>query len=463
MQRSKLFYYLNGFQSEDWKNFDRYLRKNHDRSSELVRLYHYVMNYKGDLESEKLNIDVAHKKLAKNIPRKSFQNIMSKLVKEINQYFIYEDVEATPMYSNLHLLNALKRRGLYDQCDKLASAVQCEVEAYPLGIWKELVGLIINHGQFFSHNPIKNHEGKELLEKCQRFLLSFSQNLNEFYKAVSNHFTKIKGLPIDEPFWNGPFELDSHNELITTWVNSVNKVSEDPTDQNLDEALEVFFEHLDRVDLELQSSALVILATIAAHKVSGGRTRFLYKLKDLHLVGFNKGHYLVNNVVTGLSMLNVVTLLGIVGDYEEARSLVEKFKVNLIPEERPTVVALCNADTLICEGRFEDALDKINQADPNFIYFGLAYRRMSLQAYFSLYKDDKYFMDAQFKNYFAFINNNRSKYSEKNYLGGLNFATILKDIYQGKDMDLISEKLSKEEYCDKRFWLAGLIGKSDPI
>ena len=164
MSESKLFDLLRTFDKEDWKEFENFLKGHTSAESELYTTYHFIASYKNNLNSNRIKTDVIIEKLFPQKPRKNFQNLLSRLHHEVQEYMSWHQVQSDAIIKNMQLLKAYQSRGLYLLADKLAEEIVKSIENSPLGLADTQNLFNVFHELYFSENPIKNRkEGKDIL------------------------------------------------------------------------------------------------------------------------------------------------------------------------------------------------------------------------------------------------------------------------------------------------------------
>lgn len=195
MKSSKLFKYLSVLQPSDWREMLQYFKGSIGEFNDAYKLFSNVYSYRKNLTHKKLEIDYMNEALFPHLSRKSFQNIMSVLIKEIETFWIWKDLKEQKARIELHRLEALNRRGLYLESSKTMKALEkrADNDLSP-DLWNDYY---VTKGRFeilFSYHPVKQKtkELKEMFSDYMSSLSSFVANIFEYSKTELLNLEKLK-------------------------------------------------------------------------------------------------------------------------------------------------------------------------------------------------------------------------------------------------------------------------------
>ncbi len=186
MKDSKLFRYLDALRSSEWREMLLFFKGSIGEENDAYKLFNHIYPYRKKLLHKKLEIVYVNTTLFPHLSRKSFQNIMSVLVKEIEEFWIVKDLSQDRARKELFRMEALNKRGLYHESDKSFDKVISLTDNNKyLDLWNDYFRLRAHFELYFSNNPIKSNQKKaqELIKCGIESIKSFSSHLLLYYKS----------------------------------------------------------------------------------------------------------------------------------------------------------------------------------------------------------------------------------------------------------------------------------------
>ena len=184
MEGSKLFRYLAQLSPQEWKDFKKYLASIYNAQSDPFELFTYLYKYRNTLTHRNLRIDVANKLLFPHLSEKSFRNIMSVVVSEIEEFWMIRDVRTNEKEWALQRVISLNKRHLYNESRKAFVKLEQKTDnEKSTDLLNDQYLLRARHHLYFSDHPRDSKtESMNLLKTLVNLSIRSSTNLVNFYE-----------------------------------------------------------------------------------------------------------------------------------------------------------------------------------------------------------------------------------------------------------------------------------------
>lgn len=444
---------LQTFDSFDWRECGDFLKGRMRIDHDCIQLYDLLKKRKEKISQKSLDISKIREQYFDHITPKSFTNLLSKLVKFLEEYLVFHQIKEDETDFDFTLLKALNRRGLYNEFNKKAEVLENKFcSDSHIDVYEDLHLLRLNHLRYFSENPIKNKVGHELLNKAISYSESFNKKYSLFIDTVLIHLNEVSNTShIKEHTY-------PENSVTFEWIQKLN----DFKIENTDELYHDFKEQLTGVDLnlstELQTILLEWLIYSGYKKIRQGQLGIIGSLLDLYEYGFRSGQLLSNNRITENTFINVVSLACAYGEHDRSMQFIEEFEALLPSDARREIIDLSKAHISFYKESYSETIDMIR--DYKFSSRTQLNRRrwLLICSFYSLYKEDYDFMSGIIKNYESYFYNNQSKISTAGFKGSLNLAKVIKKHMNGESKRKISDFAGSVKHLMMRSWLKKEMG-----
>lgn len=416
-------------------------------------LFAHIQKYNDDFDHPRLVFNETLKKVNPQSSKKNFQNIMSRLVANIEDYMIEDELLQSEHERKILLLKAFNRRSLFRDQNTETERTRRQILESKEDIWNRLYLLQVNFHHFFSDNPIKYKKGIDLIEEMYFLNDKLYQDITLVNQIAQNHFGKI----INKENWNKK-EVSSYNELdITDWLHAIKEMVIHKDMITFMEFYRLIGKYKNEVNDTSLSIGINTAANICAKLINEGNDQLQSELLQLHMIGLESGAYLIHGEIPSSRLKNIVNVACVMDKFDLAEHIIDTYGPQIVSSERASGIRIAKAELAIQRGELEEALSLMNEIKPTRIILKATQRLIILKAELLSPHDDLEFPNTIIKNHFAFLNNNKEKLSEAFITSSKNLTKILKMIIYKEDPEIIYSKLSEMKIVRNRLWLKKII------
>lgn len=420
MYQPKAIKLISTFNKADWRECGYFLRGQYKAGHEILRLFQELKSSKRTLHNPKFNIDELRSEHFSTITKKSFSNLLSRLNLDIETYLVQHSLIQDPIRSELELLKALTDRGLYKEFDKKAAQLEARLtDASRINLYDELYLMQLNHMRFFSDNPLKNKDGKQLLSLISQYSKSFFNNYKIFTESASLHFDEISG---DN---EGEVKMSAKNKTIKTTIDQLLTLKKSKNQKTFGQLFNLLNDNTYDVSTEIQAVTLQYLIHYGHIETKSGNLKIGETLLDLYDWGFKNGLLLTNNKIPETRFINFVNFAVTYSTEERALAIVDHLSYLLEHKTQKDVCEMAYAYIDFSLERYTMVIDRIKDYPFKTITLNTRRRWLILCSYYKCFKKDRDFMSRQLKNYNNFFYNNKDKLSKSVYFGSLNLSKAI--------------------------------------
>lgn len=457
MADNKLFKYLSVLQENEWNSLESFLRMTYSSRNDVMELFKYIKKNRKKITSKKLSTGSLNRTLAPHLNRKSFQNILSKLSLEIEEYWIYYDIKSNRDEWNTKRILALNRRGLFDQANSAFRAYQKKYNTKNrLSIWKDYYYHLLTHSLMFSNNPIRDSReyGQSLLLLSIKAIQRFYRNIIIFQVAEAKNRMHV---------------------LKESWPQEIIRLPESVHSDEIDLLEACLSEQLGLIDSNYQAESDLLHKTILDQDIEIAprlaltfyyrlRRKFITKARSNKIIDEQNLVQLIqwsvkSNLVLFDGVLDIQRFISDIkilctlnnSDYALAyRKDFLKYVVAKVQQEAKILSDIIISFSLndydrVCKSyittSFKDFRIKLDASS----YY--------LRASYEQFGQDKEYFEPILKNFASFLNRNKRHFSSTVYEGEKNFYHILKLLINQHNIVDIRNELQSKNTIFGRAWL----------
>ena len=461
MKNSKLFRYLDILHSSEWRGILQFFKGTIGENNDPYKLFNHIYAFRKKLSHEKLEIAYVNETMFPHLPRKSLQNIMSVLAKEIEEYWIVKDLNQDRGRKELLRLEALNKRGLYHESDKsFDKVISLTDNNKNLDLWNEYFRLKANFELYFSNNPIKSNPKKaqELIKNGMGCIKSFTSNLFLYYQSelYNRQLLNYENWETDIELIE-TFGLNSNLDQLSKLLLDL-KVLIRGDHKNRPKSLLTLLS-----DKSLDMSELVKLTSFHhvrryfIMQVRRGDKEKIEELASLIQWSIDSGMLLYNNELHIHYFIGDLNVLCALSDTDQARFYKEKNLKYLNLNDREEGELLGEMIINFVEGNYDIVLRKHSVST-----FKAASRRLQatglfLRSSYELKGKDVYYFDSYLRNTSDFLNRNTKYLSKKQVDSWKNFIKIFGGLIKQTNHQELLKKLTEAKDVIHRKWLLNKI------
>lgn len=451
MYNSKLFNLLSVLSPEEWKETSRFISIYGSEKSDVVVLYRYIYQYRKDLTHKNLVADDVHQKLYPKLTAKSFRNVMSKLQKSIEEYLVWKRVTTYKDIYQLQLFEAYDDRGLNDQANKIADKVRKEVaNNESVSIEKHATLHRINHAQYFSSNPIKYTQGKEILIEALRSLHILQQAWANQYEVELKSMSKIKNED-----WIGAWQQvkDSRIESPETRVT---QLWHELKDHNNPEVYDLLMNVLTKENLSNEMGQITLGYMnhyLVSENHKGSQESYIKRLNLIEM-GLQKGFFLDKGNIDLPRFINTIQFAAAIKEISWAQTFYDDWKDKLSKDDYHVGEYLGRITLNFYAADYASCIRDIMIMKSNNPVWNIKIKTYSLLCYYELNRVDINFLSTQAQNVKVYLKKHKSSLGKNLYNANENFLTayllMIKDIDEAKAFIIAGNRVVEGKWLKEK-------------
>ena len=455
MEESKLFRYLLRLNPKEWRGFKKYLASIYRAESDPVELFTYLFQYRKDLAHRNLSIEKIIDRLFPHLSEKSFRNIMSVLVSEIEEFWIIQDLRNNKKEWALQRMLSLNRRHLYSEASKAFVKLERETHSETsIDLLNDQYLLRARHDLYFSDHPRDSKVSLNLLETLVNLSIRSTAHLVNFYETEIINVSQRTNVNIDAilNLVKNQVALGEDTELsrILNLQKNV-QISRSP-EMILKLKMLVF-----SVDLKLERLLKLVLyeriRQALRWQVRNGDHSKLKLLIDLIESSYAEKVVVLNDVVSESTFLGDIRTLCAVDAINNAEVIYKKFRGMLSPVVKEEV--LLEAELTIKFVKKE--YDEVILAYVTYSFLKAPQKLNSLglflRASYEIYGKDVAYFENYLRNAKDFLIRNASRLSMDQLSSWRNFLRGFKMLINKYENQKLKIMLQKQELIIHRRWL----------
>ncbi|MFT4534011.1 MAG: hypothetical protein ACJA1A_002504 [Saprospiraceae bacterium] len=452
MTHTKLYVALQSLSKEECKSLQRYLIMETSDTSNGYHLFHYLNECHKSSNSPKSKDEVRHQ-LFPTMTEKKFLNLCSKVYLVVEDWLVWYDIKKDKMLCSVHLVKAYNRRGVFELADKAfmrARKKLSQQEKIDLRKSEHLHNLYKYH--YFSENPVKVREGKDIFEKLVQY---WTQN----YKEKSHLYIA------EMQNWGGGMNFD-YSIAKTMLINSIDGLPESETSmvtqiiQKLtsngdQETLDELYNLLIEGKIQEGSDLEVFITLYAiAHSIkmwSSGKLKNKEYISRMYDYALSSKILMNLGKLTSSRFLNIISVIVLTSKPSLTYEFLEKWSHIIDPKDRNPTVAIAKCYVKREEGKYGDIILILR----NVQYTNLNLTMLSLVFLIKAFYKEKEYDVAQntINNFKRRLRKTKTGTEKTYYYPRLNFLLVMEQLIKSKHKK-ISIDLDQYKHLHHRIWLS---------
>ncbi len=365
MQRNKLLKMLARLPEPEFKAFRLYMKKQHSRQHNLLRLLDYLKDHHPKFDSPRLDRQVAFPSIfGKDTPyhEKNLLNLLSKLRGFLEDFLLNKTLDVEAHWRDLLLMRTYKRYRmdeLYRQkLDKMQAAYQTEPES----IWTTLYRLELLHEQYFSnlHDRLQVDDDSifRLMEMLDEFFMIAKLNY------ATELYTRSNVVQFDMPnIWAMDAiqeHVGSKKQILLQAYSMLLNLLRTPSDELFFKFKALVLQNLKQIETRTASVLLNHLLNYTALQLRHNRWAFITEANELYNYAvplklfINDNHYFKAS-----HFLNIVNTRSKCREFDLAKQFIEDWSSYLNPVIKTSILGLSWAVIHLEEKEFNKAAEQL--------------------------------------------------------------------------------------------------------
>jgi hypothetical protein len=397
MSKHKILKILGTFSPRELKRFGSYLRRTQAGKDTLLQLFDIIKKYHPDFNAPQLDHENLYRKILpdKAYHEKRIHNEMSDLRKAAEQFMIEEYLRKNAFLRNEILLNAYKDHQLDDlffsQLEKMKKGVNEEEETSYT--WLKMMKL----AEEYYYHP----STQRITDKTTRIYETI-EHLDRFYAIAKlqyacealNRQNVLQDVPTEIRLLEEVQSLLNTDQSVCFRLYGLALKLLDKRDDATYWELKAYFKANFR---EIQAKdRLIIFNYLMNHIAFGvkkGTKAFDRESIDLYRFGVDHEILIVDGDVNIQTFENIVAIFCKEKEYEWTSRFIRKWGAYLKQEAREYVVAMSEAHLLFEQGKYREALDKIDQNQKLDYHNDIRANILIITCYVELEENHQTFLD----------------------------------------------------------------------
>ena len=446
MYTSKLFAVLKTFEDVEWKGCLNFLNLYGSTTKDTSKLYRYIYKYRKDLKHHKLESTITRNELFAHLGEKSFRNILSKLHRIVEDYLVWQRVMNNRSMYDLQLFEELDDRGLDNQANKVAARLKKNVhESETIGFYQFYTLHKIAHEHYFSDNPIKYTQGKELLFDAYLYLQQYWNSLEKLYEIELHNMSKVMNQD-----WLTEFKTIQDNSVPSNVEDTLSALYRVKTSEKINEEDYLFLKNQltkTTYDREMSMAIYIYLNQSLKRKPHGehiNAERF-----ELMQEAMDRGLVLDKGTISAPRFWNCVNLACNMGEFKWAENFIAEHQDKLAQSDQELIV-LINATLSFHQAEYISCYRTIATHSFSNPRWEIILRNLKLKCYIEL-DENRSDVDKEVQSTLTFLEDHRAKLSNNLYTHSKNYCDAISHIISGNVIEF--SNLVKRGSLSHRLWL----------
>ncbi|MBT8232055.1 MAG: hypothetical protein KJN84_05485 [Bacteroidia bacterium] len=456
MKTSKLITALMTLNKEEWFLFRKYLLYETSEESEIFGLFTFYQSRKGRLEKLDDTDEIRQKHFSDYAP-KIFLNLNSKLYNLFEDWLAYYQFKSEPHQSQLSLLKALNKRGLYKHADQVAKSIGKRIEKNQLLSMDDIkASNAVNHLQYFSNNPIKYNSGTALLEGTIDNHLAFINIQSSLYLTELINFSKVQNQDYSQLISQLKSHLNDSTSPLEKKSLQLPKLFVDPNEKLFIKLKDFLFENKLQYPSEFHTLFTLYLLSISLKLWSKNLISSPNPILELYDYIFEKDVISENGKIPVIRFHNIIGSLSTFKNDEWLKGFISNWINKVDTSQKLATKCLAEAQVSFSMENYDQILNLLSGLEYDTIDQKVRARSLELIAF---YKDEDKKHDLFFNsahNFKRLLKRHKNHISEKLYKANNNLILLLEKIIKSdyKNLDI---NLSHYDYLIHRSWCIGQV------
>ena len=458
MKQTKLYIALRSLFKEEWKSLQRYVIMETSNTSDAYNLFVYMYNcHKVNKTPSSKEETRAH--LFPEMAEKRFLNLCSMTYLIFEDWLVWYEIKKDKVLCGIHLVKAYNRRGIFELADKTFARVHKKLSQQgKIDLKRSDYMHKLYKYHYFSENPVKNREGKELLEKLVEYWMHSYKEISHLYIAQMYNWGDSNNFDYSETIRTLE---NSIANLLTSKTSEVTKIIQNLSKEEDQKSLDKLYKLLINEEIE-KGSDLEVFITLYSILYSvkmwnEGKLKnkaFIFKIYDYGLsstILMNLGKMQSN------SFLNMISVIVLTSRAEMTYQFIDKWSHIIDSSDKETAVAIAKCYVKREEGKFKDIILLLRSLHSKNL-------RLTLLSLIFLIK--AFYMEKEYElaqntidNFKRRLRKTKTGSEKAFYLPRLNFLLVMEQLIKSKHRK-ISINLDKYKHLHHRIWLSKQINKS---
>lgn len=458
MKQTKLYIALQSLSKEEWKSLQKYVIMETSDTSDTYDLFTYMYNrYKANEAPN--SKDATRTYLFPKMAEKRFLNLCSKTYLILEDWLVWYEMKKDKVLCSIHLVKTYNRRGIFELADKAFAGVHKKLsQQSKLDLKRSEYLHKLYKYHYFSENPVKNREGKKILEKLVKYWMHSYKESSHLYIAQMYSWGDSNNFDYSETI-NG-LESSIANISISK-TSEVTKIIQKLTIKEDQESLDELYELLNKGEIEKGSDleVFITLYTILYCVKMWNRGKLINKAFISKIYDYGLSSKILMNLgkMAPNSFLNMISVLVLTSKPKITYQFIEKWSHIIDNNDSCATVAIAKCYVKREEGKFNDII---------LLLRSLHSKETTLTNLSLVFLIKAFYMEKEYELAQNTINNFKRRLrktktgSEKAfYLPRLNFLLVMEQLIKNKHQK-VSINLDQYKHLHHRIWLSKQINKS---
>jgi len=313
----------------------------------------------------------------------------------------------------------------------------------------------MNHELYFSDNPIKYENGKELMEKLIHNHGITSKSLSSFYLAEIetriSHFHENYTSQLDtlHSLTNLPVE----NDLVHYLTLYHRLISQNDPD-SFEQLYQYLISEENRLSPNLELVITITLIQFLRLRISlptEGKEN-LRKMYHLYNWGIERGTLLNNGQLSTSRFINLIDLISYHQEFEKAEDFINNYGPVIDSKQRKEVCILARSIVFFFKENYNEVLLSLRNIKLSYPVHDLFLREQVIISLYETENDNAEFILSKISTHLKWLNRNEGDISKSNIEGSQNLMKFIEVILKTKDVRKWKKVYEEASYFRKKSW-----------
>ena len=286
MNSGKFFSLAKTMDTTDWKYVYKHLNAHYSASTELLKLFNYILKHKADLDSKKLQIDAILQKVFSNKSRKYVLDCLSQLYGATLSALAEKEFHDNKDLKQLTQFEVLQKRRLFAHADKLADSFKDYLQDdQQLNLWKAYYDLRFRFFRLFSNHPnnITEPAREEFIDDFIKSMSMSNSVMTLFLQAEIKSLSTLHSKDYSDKLAFIEKFITPQEDQLHQLLEELSTLVDSPSDFLPRQMLDTLFEHTDTLSDTLKTSFYFRLRRYFLVEARKGNTKYVDELSKIIL------------------------------------------------------------------------------------------------------------------------------------------------------------------------------------
>jgi hypothetical protein len=426
---------------------------------EQEAFHHYLQCFYGNQKAvlsifektaQALDADAALEEMlldATSTSRKNILNAFSDLKKWLLEFLATQEVRQNTTESKFLMLEALRKRGLYDVFQQKSKHLIQELDKQKSpDIWHLFWKVRLSHINYFSLplDRLQDYQDEmfQLLHDLDNFYMGAKLKYSTELYSRSSVLDEQYEIPLLEHILSFIDTGEKLNPIIKDLYLPLFELAKNDSEQAYNTLKSFLYESSTHEPIE-RLSILLYLLNSAVRRFQKGEEVMIRECFNLYQFGLDQSLFIANGYFSTGTFLNITNFGCHLKEYDWLRKFVKQWSLHLYPIDKDETIGFTMARIAFEEKQFKQVIELLRDIDFKNISFTLNVRLLLIRAYYEQREPTNLMLDYSNALYLYVYRNKKMGSSIQTRT--INFVKVFRQLINGKSKKQLFNELEKKE------------------